>query len=124
MRDSREIQVLVVDDDLALCELLRTTFELEGIKILEAHHVIEAERLLIATRPDAIVLDIGLPGVDGYEVARRIRTAKGADAPRLIAITGYGREEDRERTRAAGFTAHLVKPVNFEALRRLLADLH
>ena len=62
MRDSREIQVLVVDDDLALCELLRTTFELEGIKVLEAHHVIEAERLLIGTRPDAIVLDIGLPG--------------------------------------------------------------
>ena len=50
MRDSREIQVLVVDDDLALCELLRTTFELEGIKILEAHHVIEAERLLMRRR--------------------------------------------------------------------------
>ena len=100
MRDSREIQVLVVDDDLALCELLRTTFELEGIKILEAHHVIEAERLLIATRPDAIVLDIGLPGVDGIFYCERLRESLQTKTMPIVAISGSqeaGAARDRRR---------------------------
>ena len=66
-------RVLVIDDDELLCELIRTTFELEGIRVLEAQHVIEAERILIGVRPDAIVLDIGLPGVDGIFYCERLR---------------------------------------------------
>jgi len=61
--------------------------------------------------------------MDGYEVARHIRAANGDDSPALVAITGYGRDDDRERAHAAGFIAHLVKPVSFTALRRILADL-
>ena len=99
MRDSREIQVLVVDDDLALCELLRTTFELEGIKILEAHHVIEAERLLIGTRPDAIVLDIGLPGVDGIFYLERLRESLQTKTMPIIAISGSQEAGVRARRR-------------------------
>ncbi len=73
-------------------------------------------------RPDVALLDIGLPGLDGYEVARRIRAEVGNDAIRLIAITGYGRDEDRELARDAGFAAHLVKPVEFSALQQVLAQ--
>ncbi len=108
MRDSREIQVLVVDDDLALCELLRTTFELEGIKILEAHHVIEAERLLITTRPDAIVLDIGLPGVDGIFYCERLRESLQTKTMPIVAISGS--QEAGVRAIAAGANAFVGKP--------------
>ena len=108
MRDSREIQVLVVDDDLALCELLRTTFELEGIKILEAHHVIEAERLLIDTRPDAIVLDIGLPGVDGIFYLERLRESLQTKTMPIVAISGS--QEAGVRAVAAGANAFVGKP--------------
>jgi response regulator RpfG family c-di-GMP phosphodiesterase len=108
VRDSREIQVLVVDDDLALCELLRTTFELEGIKILEAHHVIEAERLLIGTRPDAIVLDIGLPGVDGIFYLERLRESLQTKTMPIIAISGS--QEAGVRAIASGANAFVGKP--------------
>src|SRR5438876_4186678 len=88
MRDSREIQILVVDDDLALCELLRTTFELEGMQVLEAHHVIESEQLLVERRPDAIVLDIGLPGVDGIFYCERLRESPQTRNIPIVAISG------------------------------------
>jgi CheY-like chemotaxis protein len=67
-----------------------------------------------------VLLDIGLPGMDGYEVARRLRTEFG-DRMRLAAVTGYGQEEDRMKSRAAGFDAHLVKPADPAALESLLA---
>ena len=70
----------------------------------------------------AALVDIGLPGLDGYEVARRIRAFAGHGAMQLIAITGYGRHEDRERGHAAGFDAHLVKPVAFPALQRVIGE--
>jgi response regulator RpfG family c-di-GMP phosphodiesterase len=118
MRDSREIQVLIVDDDLALCELLRTIFELEGISVLEAHHVIEAERLLIGTRPDAIVLDIGLPGVDGIFYLERLRESLQTKTMPIVAISGS--QEAGLRAVAAGANAFIGKP--FDPLN-LLATL-
>jgi len=108
VRDSDEIQVLVVDDDLALCELLRTTFELEGIKVLEAHHVIEAERLLADNRPDAIVLDIGLPGVDGAFYCERLRESPQTKTIPIVAISGS--QEAGVRALAAGANAFAGKP--------------
>ena len=108
MRDSREIQVLIVDDDLALCEFLRTIFELEGINVLEAHHVIEAERLLIGTRPDAIVLDIGLPGVDGIFYLERLRESLQTKTMPIVAISGS--QEAGVRAVAAGANAFIGKP--------------
>ena len=118
----RTRRVLVIDDDELLCELIQTTFELEGFEVAIAHDVIEAERVLAGSRPDAILLDIGLPGMDGYEVARRCREQKDLEQTMLVAMTGYGKEEDRRRSHEAGFNAHLVKPVNLEDLWLLLSQ--
>jgi PAS domain S-box-containing protein len=112
-------RVLVVEDNDDAREMLRNLLQLFGHDVHEARDgasgVEEARRV----RPDAALIDIGLPGIDGYEVARRIR----ADVPgaRLVALTGYGQPEDRERALAAGFDVHLVKPVDPEQLQRLLA---
>jgi two-component system CheB/CheR fusion protein len=76
----------------------------------------------LALRPDAAVIDIGLPGLDGYEVARRVR-AGGRTRVLLIAVTGYGQAGDRQRSSAAGFDAHLTKPVDPVALEALLVNL-
>ena len=76
-----------------------------------------AERL----RPDAVLLDIGLPGLNGYEVCRRIRQQPWGKRMTLVALTGWGQDEDRDRSREAGFDAHMVKPVDFDALLALLA---
>ena len=74
--------------------------------------------------PDVVVLDIGLPGLNGYEAARRIREQnRGKRRPLLVALTGWGQDEDRRRSEEAGFDAHLVKPVDDAALRKLLAEV-
>ena len=72
-------------------------------------------------RPDVILLDIGLPGIDGYEAARRIRQHARGEQIELVALTGYGQPEDRARALREGFDAHLVKPVNLDELSRVLA---
>jgi len=108
MSAKNEIQVLVVDDDPALCELLRTTFELEGIRVFDAQHVIEAERILIGLRPDAIVLDIGLPGVDGIFYCERLRESPQTRHIPIIAISGS--HEAGVRALAAGANAFAGKP--------------
>jgi CheY-like chemotaxis protein len=74
--------------------------------------------------PDLALVDIGLPGIDGYEVARRLREHPAGRRLRLVALTGYGLPEDRERSRRAGFDLHLVKPVDPARLAELLADAH
>jgi CheY-like chemotaxis protein len=73
-----------------------------------------------AERPHAVLLDLGMPGMDGYEVARRLRQDAHAQDVRIVALTGWGQEEDRARTRAAGFTFHLTKPVDIAALEHWL----
>ena len=85
----------------------------DGLAAIEA-----AERL----RPDAVLLDIGLPRMNGYEVCSRIRKAPWGKTVVLVALTGWGQDEDRHRSREAGFDAHMVKPVNFDALLKLLAS--
>jgi ribonuclease P protein subunit RPR2 len=104
-------QVLVIDDDRLLCELLRTTFELEGFEVLEAHHVIEAERELAMKRPDAIILDIGLPGIDGVFYCERLREGPShtRDLP-VIVISGS--DEAGRRAIVAGASAFVRKPFN------------
>ena len=71
-------------------------------------------------RPDVVLLDIGMPGMDGYEVAYRLRQDPALAGKIIVALTGYGQREDQERSRRAGFDYHLVKPVDMEALRRML----
>src|SRR5277367_276319 len=103
-----KVHVLVVDDDLAVCDLVRTTLELDGFRVSQAHHVIEAERLIAERVPDAILLDIGLPGIDGLFYCQRLRD--NPRTKRLPVIMISGSSEARERAMAAGATAYLRKP--------------
>jgi CheY-like chemotaxis protein len=72
--------------------------------------------------PEIVLLDIGMPGMDGHEFARHVRARPGGDRMRLVAVSGWGQEEDLRRSREAGVDAHLVKPVDLDALERLLAE--
>jgi response regulator RpfG family c-di-GMP phosphodiesterase len=105
---SRTPRVLVIDDDRLLCELVRTTLELDGFAVESAHHVIESERVLARVRPDAIVLDIGLPGVDGLFYCRRLHESPAAREIPIIVISGS--EEAGRGAAAAGAVAFLRKP--------------
>ncbi len=120
--ERRPRRILVVDDNADGAKILAALLKLDGHEVEIALSGLEALDRLPVFRPNVALVDIGLPGLDGYEVARRIRAAVGTDI-HLVAITGYGRHEDRERGRAAGFDAHLVKPVAFPALQRVIADV-
>jgi ribonuclease P protein subunit RPR2 len=118
LEEPHPIRVLVIDDDPALCAMLRASLELEGIEVAEAHDVIESESVLVERPPDAIVLDIGLPGVDGVFYCERLReTPRTREIP-IVAISGS--EEAGARARAAGASAFVAKPLD---PLRLLASL-
>ncbi|OJT25849.1 hypothetical protein BO221_08370 [Archangium sp. Cb G35] len=119
---TRGRRVLVVDDNVDAAELLGEVLEMDGHRVTVVHDGMAALEHLGAEAPDVVFLDIGLPGMDGYEVARRIRERSGGAGPRLVAVTGYGQASDRQRSREAGFDAHLVKPVELEQVRELVAD--
>jgi response regulator RpfG family c-di-GMP phosphodiesterase len=108
--ENRQIRVLVIDDDVALCEMLRTTLELEGIAVVEAHHVIHAEKLLAEDVPEAIVLDIGLPGVDGVFYCERLRESPRTRIIPIVAISGS--DDAGGRATAAGANAFIRKPLD------------
>ncbi len=113
-------RVLVVDDNLDAAESLAMLLKVEGHETRTAHDGPAALEAAEAFRPEVIFLDIGLPRMDGYEVARRLRAQPGSAGVLLVALTGYGQEEDRRRTEEAGFDAHLVKPADPEAVQELL----
>lgn len=112
-------RVLVVEDDDGARQALRMLLELRGYAVEEAAEGDEAVAHALAQRPEVAVIDIGLPGLDGYGVARRIREGLGGAPMCLIALTGYPDIEDRARA-ATGFDAHLVKPLKFEQLFQVL----
>jgi two-component system, sensor histidine kinase len=114
--------ILIVEDNADAREAMRMLLELDGHVVMAAAEGVEALELARAKDPDIALVDIGLPGIDGYEVARRIRTG-GDKRPLLIALTGYGQPEDRRRATEAGFDSLLVKPVDPAALTDLLATL-
>jgi CheY-like chemotaxis protein len=117
------LRVLVVDDNVDAALSLGMLLRAMGHCVEIAHDGVEALARAEALWPDVVVLDIGMPRVSGYEVARRIRhTAWGRDAF-LLAVTGWGQEHDRRRALAAGFDRHMVKPVEPGALALLLAGL-
>ncbi|HYE34024.1 response regulator [Methylocaldum sp.] len=114
-------RILVVDDNTDAVESLALLLELEGHEVKTALDGPTALELASDFQPQAVLLDIGLPGMDGYEVARRLRETPEMSKALIIAITGYGQQEDRALTKAAGFDHHLVKPVDPEELGALLA---
>jgi PAS domain S-box-containing protein len=120
---ARPLRVLVVDDSEDTTELLGTLLEMAGHSIQVAHTGPSALEVAASFRPDAIILDIGLPGLDGYQVAQRLREDPTLRSVTLIAATGYGQEEDLRRSREVGFDQHLVKPIDPAELQRLLAEL-
>ncbi len=113
-------RVLVVDDNADAAELLGELLSASGYTTEIAHDGPSAIQAVGTFDPDVVLLDIGLPAMDGYEVARRLRELPSRRPLRLVAVTGYGGEGDRQRGAAAGFDAHLVKPVQWEALESLL----
>jgi signal transduction histidine kinase len=115
-------RVLVVDDNEDAANTLAELLRLTGHDTATAYGAREGIERATEFRADVVLLDIGLPEMDGYEVARQIRARAGA-APALVAVTGYGQAADVERAKEAGFDAHLTKPVAFEELQRVLADL-
>jgi signal transduction histidine kinase/CheY-like chemotaxis protein len=107
----RSKRILVVDDNADALEMLLEMLSEAGHEVAGATSGTEALDLVREFKPEIAILDIGLPAMDGYELARRIRSAMAPDAPRLMALTGYGQESDRRRSTDAGFALHLVKPL-------------
>ena len=116
-------RVLVVDDHHDGRRMLSVMLSLFGYQSLEAHDGADGLRIAAAEQPDVAIVDIGLPGIDGYEVARRLRADPQTRKIGLIALTGHGQEEDRRRALEAGFDVHLVKPVNPDLLNEAVEAL-
>ena len=116
------LRVLVVDDNVDAARTLAQFLALSGHRVTLAHDGPAALAAAAALPPQLVLLDIGLPGMDGYTVAARLRGA-GHDRAALVAVTGYGQDDDLRRSKAAGFDRHLVKPIDGDALRKLLAEL-
>jgi CheY-like chemotaxis protein len=113
-------RILVVEDSDDAREVLTELLELAGHQVVAVADGLTAVQHASLLAPDVVLVDIGLPGIDGFEVARRLRQALG-QAPFLVALTGHARDEDREEALAAGFDLHLVKPVDVARLERIVA---
>jgi CheY-like chemotaxis protein len=114
------LRVLVIEDIRDAAETLRDLLEVFGYEVELAFDGREGLRKALESRPDVVLCDIGLPELDGYSVASELRRHPATALTRLIAVTGYGTEDDRRRAREAGFEAHLMKPVTPERLQQLL----
>jgi CheY-like chemotaxis protein len=113
-------RVLIVEDNEDAGEMYRMLIELSGHEVLLAETGAKGLEMLKSARPDIALVDIGLPGMDGYEIARRFRAEPDSDKVFLVALTGYGSSTDRDRSRQAGFDLHLLKPVDPQAIKSLL----
>jgi len=116
-------RVLIVDDNEDAANSLAMILKLSGYETASVYTAADALERAAAFRPDVVLLDIGLPGMDGYEVAQKLRELPGLRDIRLVAVTGYGQSDDRLRARDAGFDDHLTKPVEFAVLDRTLAGV-
>jgi PAS domain S-box-containing protein len=119
---SSKLRILVVDDNRDSAEMLSMVLKALGNETCTAHDGLEAIDMAAEYRPDIVFMDIGMPKLNGYEAARRIREQPWGKRMVLVALTGWGQEEDKQRTKEAGFDHHLVKPVEPDILRRLLAE--
>ena len=118
--DTPRRRVLIVDDHVDSAELLAALLEVDGHSVQMAHDGRAALSAALAFGPDFVLLDIGLPGLDGYHVIQELRGMPGVAEATIVATTGYGRDEDRARCLAAGFDEHLTKPVDLARIHRIL----
>lgn len=119
-REPGALRVLVVDDNEDAAEMLSAALAVLGCDTRVAHDGAEATRIADEYEPQVALLDIGLPVMDGYELAGRLRGAPRGKQMRLVAVTGYGQDSDRLRATQAGFDAHLVKPVQLQVVADLI----
>jgi CheY-like chemotaxis protein len=119
---TRPLDVLIVEDNADAAETLCDVLELTGNRVRVAPDGRTGIALARAWRPDVVLCDIGLPDLDGFEVARAIRSDPALQRARLVALSGYAQEEDRARARSAGFDVVLAKPAPIEALEAVLAQ--
>ena len=116
-------RVLVVDDEPFIMRSLTFVLKRAGFDVLEAHDGEEAVEVLHREHPDLVFLDVMMPKKNGYEVCQRLRKREWGMQMVMIAVTGWGQDEDRRRSRDAGFNYHLTKPVMFQDLMRVLSEL-
>ncbi|MGZ5886863.1 MAG: response regulator [Ramlibacter sp.] len=118
----RRSRILVVDDLMASAETLMTLLEMEGFEVQIANDGMSALKIAQEFRPDVVLLDIGLPGMNGFEVAHQLRSQPASRDALLIALTGYGEAESRSRSAQAGFDFHMVKPADVELLLKMIGN--
>ncbi len=121
--ESVKCRALVLDDNQDAADTLKLLMQMLGHESRSLYDPYEVEALVASFDPDVVFLDIGMPGLSGYELARRLRLQEGGDQRTLVAVTGWGQPEDRKRTEEAGFDHHLVKPPELEAIRRICASV-
>ena len=119
--ESARLRILIAEDNRDAADSLKALLEALGYRTQVAYDGESAVRTAADWRPDAIIMDVGLPGISGYDATRQIRAQEGAGARVLIiALTGWGQETDRQQSAAAGIDHHLVKPLDLAVLRRIL----
>jgi CheY-like chemotaxis protein len=116
-------RVLVVDDNVDAADSLATLLRMSGYPVREAYSGESAVETAVGFQPDIVLLDIGLPEIDGYEVARRLRQIPELQGTRFVAVTGYGQEGDIQRSLERGFAQHLIKPLDPAKLLQILTTL-
>jgi CheY-like chemotaxis protein len=121
-RRPRARRILIVDDNRDSADSLAVLLRILGHEVRQAYDGLEGFAAALEFLPDVLLLDIGLPGMNGYEVAKRIRSENGLRSVRIVAVSGYGSDEDRQRARAAGFDDYLVKPLELASLESILAS--
>ena len=119
-RPQSSTRILIVEDDRDTGESMARLLRIFGYEVEVAREGVEASALATRRKPDFVLLDIGLPGMNGYQVARGLKQTETCEDTVIIAITGYGQSEDRDRSRRAGIDHHLVKPIDHEVLLALL----
>jgi CheY-like chemotaxis protein len=118
------MRILVVDDNVDAADSIALLLGMDGFEARSVHGSLAALDTVGSFKPDVVLLDIGLPVLDGYEVAQRLRVFRWEQPIRIVALSGYGQQADREKAARAGFDDYLVKPVEPTALTEFLRSLH
>jgi CheY-like chemotaxis protein len=122
-KEARSLRILIIEDNKDLAMLICSIFELLGHKAVSANSGIEGIKKAQEDRPNAIFCDIGLPDMNGYEVAKQIRSEELLNDVFLIALTGYAGQNDIERAKESGFSLYLSKPIDIDVIRKVLNQI-